>query len=420
ILLFVPVELTIDLFAPGAIKYVDEAILILIFIALFFRITAIKKSEFQSTPLDRPFILFILIGFLSLVINKVPFHIGIAGLRAILQYVLLYYVIIYSEISSKTLRNMVWLSILTAGALSVGGLIQGVLGPSAFNGWFMNVHENPNYRVGSMLRIFSTMTNPNTFGTYLTVLFPVTLGIALHERHGGRRLLLFLLATPMLLALLLTFSRESWVGLFAGIAVVGALIDRRIITILVIILIAASITFPQQVMGRIIEGFSFEYLRSSYGPPTAIFHGGGRAFYYIQSIKVIKDNFLFGVGPGRFGGSVAYIFPTPVYEKYNIPMSMNQIDTFWMQLWGEVGTLGLLMFLIMLGMIFLRARKLILAKNTPLFLKGLTAGFIAGFIAVSVEALAANIFEVHATMLFFWFFMAVFIKLSNKVELQKT
>ncbi len=419
ILLFVPVELTLDLFAPSSLKYFDEVILLVVFLGLFFRIAATRRKEFQSTPIDRPLLVFLLIAFLSMVLNKVPFVIGLAGLRAFLQYVLLYYVIIYSEISSDILKKMVWISIIVAAILSVGGIIQEILGPYAFGGWFMNIAENRAYHAGSMLRVFSTMVNPNTFGTYLSILLPVTLGLALYESRFKRRLVLFLLAAPMILSLILTFSRESWVGLLVGIVVVGVLIDKRVLIILFVLLLAASIAFPQQIAGRLLEGFSMEYLRSSYGPPTAIFHGGGRAFYYVQTMRVVKDNFLLGVGPGRYGGSVAAIFNTPIYEKYGIPMSMAQIDTFWMQLWGEVGTLGIIVFLFMLIKFFIEARRIVLSDETPHFLRGLTAGFMAGFVAVLVEALAANIFEVHTTMLFFWFFMAVVVRLGNELKCNK-
>ncbi|MDO8885563.1 O-antigen ligase family protein [Candidatus Oleimmundimicrobium sp.] len=419
ILLFVPVELTLDLFAPSSLKYLDEAILLVIFFGLLLRIFITRRKDFKSTPLDKPLIVFLLIAFVSIVINKVPLSVGLAGLRAFLQYVLLYYVIIYSEISLSTLKKMVWLSVVVAAVLSVGGVIQEILGPYAFGGWFMGIAENRAFRVGSMLRVFSTMANPNTFGTYLSILLPVTLGLALYECRLKRRVILFLFSAPMILALILTFSRESWVGLLVGIAVVGVLIDKRVLIILFVLFLVASVAFPQQIAGRLLEGFSLKYLMSSYGPPTAIFHGGGRVFYYVNTMKVVKDNFLFGVGPGRYGGSVAAIFKTPVYKKYAIPMSMAQIDTFWMQLWGEVGTLGLIVFLFMLGRFFHEARRIVLNDETPRFLKGLTAGFMVGFVAVLIEALAANIFEVHTTMLFFWFFMAVVVRFGNELRCNK-
>jgi O-antigen ligase len=62
-----------------------------------------------------------------------------------------------------------------------------------------------------------------------------------------------------------------------------------------------------------------------------------------KAMIVWKDHPLLGVGPGMFGGEIAYKHNSPVYEEYNFTMIMSwfhSLDQLWPQVLAEMGIIG--------------------------------------------------------------------------------
>ncbi len=76
-----------------------------------------------------------------------------------------------------------------------------------------------------------------------------------------------------------------------------------------------------------------------------------RAYAKDKALRVWRDNPIFGVGPGMFGGVVSVMFHSPVYKKYGFSQKwydymkpFRSLDQFWPQALAELGSAGALLF----------------------------------------------------------------------------
>ena len=140
----------------------------------------------------------------------------------------------------------------------------------------------------------------------------------------------------------------------------------------------------------------------------AIGAGGDlRTLFVLQSLPIIRDHPLLGVGPGRFGGAVAFNYGTPIYHEYGFePLFWNPaqrtVDNFWLHLLVETGVVGVAAFLaaalipgvrivgaarrslgwrrIMLGGIAAAATGLAISSGTTMLLEANSIGFVFWFL----------------------------------------
>ncbi len=123
------------------------------------------------------------------------------GLYNIIHYLVLFFLILALLKTREDIKRFLWALIISASLISAYGLLQ------FFNYDFLRWSED-------MGRIFGSFGQPNFFGHYLSVLFPLTLYAAffLVKRWWGR-LLLFLLAVAELICLYGTYSRSAWIAI---------------------------------------------------------------------------------------------------------------------------------------------------------------------------------------------------------------
>lgn len=169
-----------------------------------------------------------------------------------------------------------------------------------------------------VLRGYGTFPHPNVLGWFLVISASSALFLILSprgglgkvrgaEKHsqGFRKMFLVEHPMPLLVALailvsgiLVTFSREAWIGFFfleAGFLLHYSLrrVDRRLIRLIACLTII-GITVPvissssvrQAVVARLLPPETDMFLRE-------------RSASYQESIRTIKENFFIGVGTGR-------------------------------------------------------------------------------------------------------------------------
>jgi hypothetical protein len=78
-----------------------------------------------------------------------------------------------------------------------------------------------------------------------------------------------------------------------------------------------------------------------------------------KAMEVWRDDPLFGVGPGMFGGVVSIIFDSPIYKKhdfsekwFNYMKPFRSLDQFWPQALAELGVVGTTLIAVLLISIF--------------------------------------------------------------------
>lgn len=196
--------------SEGVVLYAQDLVLSLMILIAIIRHGLLRKL--WKLRLIRPIGLFVILGIFSLVANisYYPAWVTAKGGLYLLRwvaYALLYGIVVISPFSTRF-----WLGWLASFgvALSAVGLVQFVWYPDLRNLWYLG--WDPHY-----YRVFATLLDPNYVGILLVLtIFVLT--------YIFRR---FNLLTGVVgVALLLTYSRSSYLALLAGVVVVIVSLKR--------------------------------------------------------------------------------------------------------------------------------------------------------------------------------------------------
>lgn len=206
----------------------------------------------------------------------------------------------------------------------------------------------------------------NGLGTLMTLSIIITAGAA--EECSGWRKFLYLGGIPFMLgALLVSFSRGSWLGFIAGM-VVYALKDRkRTIAFLVLLAIVGTVVADVDPLATRFQSI-FDLNRNS-----------DRINIWINTLAMIKDNPVLGVGPGL------YPFVYPEYRILGDPVgTMPFAHNLPLQILAEFGILGFLSFGALIGYIAYCSIRLS-STGRPIY-----RALLAAFVGIMVHQMFDN------------------------------
>jgi len=72
-------------------------------------------------------------------------------------------------------------------------------------------------------------------------------------------------------------------------------------------------------------------------------------FGFLESLKILSQHPLTGLGPGMFGSLASILWSSPVYDSWpeffkEFAFRIRCIDQFWPWIWGEFGIVGLIIY----------------------------------------------------------------------------
>jgi hypothetical protein len=211
------------------------------------------------------------------------------------------------------------------------------------------------------LRATGTSVDPNVLGGLLVLVGVVVAAQILARRPILPRALLGAVALSLAGALVLTYSRSSWIGLAAGIAFLAFGRERRAVWILAC---GTAVVFllPQgrAVIGRLGEAFGAS------DPATVM-----RLAEYRNSAEIIARYPIFGIG---FGGAPSVDLAVGVSSIYLLIAE-------------QMGLIGLGCFLAIMLAVLARSITTRPARDTALH------GMLSGLEAALVGALVAGLFD---------------------------
>lgn len=229
---------------------------------------------------------------------------------------------------------------------------------------------------------------PNTFGGYLVFMLAVILGLALAARTIPARLRWFALAALVVVPLLYTLSRTSWLAAVPMLLTLALLSPRRLIVLagLGVAIVLGSALFPQQVVDRYNYTFHAPEARGD-------FSVGGTRFDSSTSARL--ESWRHG-----FHGWLQR--PLLGYGVTGFPF----MDAQYVRVLVEGGLFGLAAFLWLLWRI-LRAAWTAYRETVGTRFEGLALGYIAGFMALVTHGIGANTFIIVRIMEPFWFLTGI-------------
>lgn len=336
-----------------------------IFAAACFAWFAYKKT-LKLPPTFVPAALFIVIGFLSLLLNSEPLSASIYGIRWASIYFL-------SVIVFNRPRDLyLWFLFVFAALLSVAGFIQLAYVPdfTPFESLGWDPHQN---------RLLSTWFDPNFVGGFLAFIFPIMLA----KKKAWP------LALIVLIALFLTYSRSAYLAFAAAILVYGIFRSYKIIlfgAIAATLLISIS-PQAQERTGDLITSVKSVFTEDySLPDPSARL----RFQTWKNAWNLYLDSPLFGQGYN------AYAYASVDLKAQNDPEvhSANGSDSSLLTVLATTGIAGFLPYIIVY---LLLARRAFDRRKDPVAL-----GFLAGLAGLFVHGIFVNSLLFPMIMAPFW------------------
>ena len=232
-------------------------------------------------------------------------------------------------------------------------------------------------------RVTGTFVHPNAFGFYLVLLLVMGAGVLRHLRGLPWAFVALVLAGGTV-ALVLTYSRGSWISLVAGIVVVGVLQSRKLLLLLPAGLLAVPLLAPS-VLARLAD---LGQSQSVIGTPGNSFLW--RVEHWLLVLRSARGHELLGIGPGAsdfLGDRVL-----PPHNDF-------------VRMYVETGMLGLLAYLALLtaavltGLHALRTRPAGLERGLAVGALGCTAAFLVG-------SVGGNLISQVVVLLYLFTFLA--------------
>jgi len=260
----------------------------------------------------------------------------------------------------------------------------------------------------SLKRMTATYRHCNDFGVYLVTIGGIVWALALYEFKKKARWLGLAAAGLVTVCIVLTFSRGAALGLF-GAALLMALVkkDKLILLILALSIIALPFLMPDSMKDWAKSTDSFLELCCNLD----------RIVFYKSSIEMIKDHPFIGVGVNTY---------MKAYSKYKVkevgiitpdtPYAHNN----YLHMAGEIGLLGLGIFLWIMAALFMELRKIYLKTAQPSFVKNASLGLGCGIWAFLLNGLTESSFYFSKIVVVFWFVVGLGMSLKFITDEKKS
>ena len=249
---------------------------------------------------------------------------------------------------------------------------------------------------GRLTAPFEGKGEPNTLAGYLVIISAITIGQLIYSKSGAYRLFLLGLISLIIPTFIFTTSRGGYIG-FIGMYLTIILFSKRgkmVLVSILAILILFIIFTPQIIPHVMTERVTGTFLGSEYtvlgGKIKLDASAGWRIMVWGWIFETWQKHPLLGWGVSGLG---------LVDQQYALIL-------------GELGLVGMLVFIWLIVTIFMNALKI---KNTLQReeYRGLVIGFMAGLIGLLIHSFAANIFIIVRIMEPFWFLTALVMVLPE-------
>ncbi|MCX5695229.1 MAG: O-antigen ligase family protein [Candidatus Omnitrophica bacterium] len=288
----------------------------------------------------------------------------------------------------KIIRRGVFIFLLGAALVVLSGLSQ----------YFFNIEFLRNRSIAVLSNglhaATSSFSHYNAFGGYLVVVLSLVSALLLANNYSRLKTnSLSALAILSTTAIILTFSRGSWLAMFISFIFMTILSERNLKRLIPVFLV-------------IIILFLFPIFHERL---FLTFKAGGdsdRFRYWLVAWKMINEHPFFGMGLGTFMANFPKFLPTA-----NISYAHNC----YLQIWAETGIFALFSFGgFIVSVVYFGIKRFIDSKDFVLL--GLLSG-VVGFLLHSF--FETNLYSLRLAILF-WVWVGLIIVRTRNEQLPKT
>ena len=243
-------------------------------------------------------------------------------------------------------------------------------------------------------RVYSFYENSNAYAEMLLLLIPVAIALLFGARAKRYRLIGLFSALLGCAAILMTYSRASWIGLAAAAVVFVFLWNRKLLPACIVLGLACIPFLPASILNRILTIFNPNDSSTSSRIPL-----------YEAALRMVKQSPVTGAGLGTAAVKQAitdygfYYGSAPYTHAHNI----------YLQVWLETGALGLAAFIAAMYNALKRGAKVALLPHCSRPVRMVTLGAVSGLAGSLVCGLADYLWTYPRVMLIFWFTVALLL-----------
>jgi len=395
----------------GPIKELLFQLLVLFGLTMWMlKIISKDSIGWRANNLDIPVFLFLLLGCLSLIWTTNIYN-SILFIPLFIAGPILFYIITNSIQKQKTIDILILTIIIVGLAMGIYGILQ-YLGID-FEFWEGNVGRQ---------RVMGLFGNVNYFAEYIILPLSLTIGLILAKNTIFNRIFLFIALIAMGGALVFTFTRGSYLAITIAVPVIlllyfksasseknKTIYKKYILYFLLVAIVALSIIYIPHPLNR--EGTTLGRLRSRVTLESLT--SGGSVLRRVATWKftwmMIEDYPIMGSGIGTYGyHSLKYQadFFAEGDNRNLYPHGFAvQAHNEYLQLWAELGIIGLL---ILLWIIFTHYRKVIVnIHKMEEKQKAIVIGLAGGVTAVLIDAIFGFPLQLAASLSLFWMFLGL-------------
>lgn len=367
---------------PGITLRVDDFLLLIIGFSWFLK-TAIRKELglFLKTPLNRPIAYYFVVCLISTLFGYMMGRVkGAAGFFFVLKY-FEYFIVYFMAVNHLKEKKQIERFLFTMLAV-------------CFVVCLIAIYQIPaGGRVSAPFE--GDHGEPNTLGGYLVLMLSITVGLILHYGTNKEKLMMAFLILLIVISLAATHSRSSWLALGPMALTLIYFYEKKLtlITVLLAVVLMSPFILPSGVKERALYTFTQpkEAGQITVGNVRIDTSTSAR----IESWKnVLGRDFI--NHPILGYGITGYYF----------------VDAQYARVLAETGIMGIVTFFILLYSIYMNALETY-RKTSDFFFRGLSLGYLAGFIAMLTHCIGANTFIIVRIMEPFWFLTAMVIMIPE-------
>ena len=364
--------------------------------------------------------LFVAVCVLSAIVNRVPPH--VAGLGIVMTIDALAIFVVWRALRPS--EDAAWRAVIAVVLAALVVAIIGI-GQIVLDADLLGFARSQNR--SDIGRVTSFLGNPNIAGLVLAFCVPFPLFAAARPSSERMRWVWGAAGFVLVLALVLTFSRGAWAAAGIGMVVGGLLIDWRALALFVVLAAASFALLPVLPQADPVavapaatpiasppapEATPAPTPRPT--PPPAIRLGGkhrlnseeSRLYFLNNGLEVVADHPALGVGPGRYGGAVARIFPSPVHDEYATEFGvLRTVHNFWLHLTAEVGVAGVTVFLAIVVALLVRFVRAARRSGGSRFV--VLAGAATSLVVIGANNATEMLFEGNIPAVLIWLILAI-------------
>jgi len=395
---------------PFSKSLVEIFITVAIALTVFIKIKK-RDFSFRKSPLTLAFILYFGINFLSLFWSANFMLTFRAIFSKVGECIVLFYVVYDFVDSKKKLKRLLCVVLFSVLLICINGLIQQyITGVDFLHGYrtfkYKSFAELQSYTIKEFIfdipiakkgYVTSSFPFPNDYSTWIIVFLPLAFTMSffdLKEFSKKVRLVSYLALFLLVFSLFLTKTRAAWIACSMGLVFLSAVRSRKIILFLAATALVFYLIMPQHVKDAVGSNLSLK----------------DRMGMWKVSVEIIKERPFLGSGLNTY------------FENYK--RLRNDENKFkrgsyahncYLQQAGDIGIVGLFIFLYLLFCIFWFPLKKIL-RMTDSFYSSCALGIWAGLFSFSIHAFGDTNFYSLPLAVLFWFMTGVLFSVVDMYE----